>query len=148
MRNDEKWMKIAIKEAISSDNNEIPVGCVLIKDNKIIAKGHNQSISNNDPTAHAEIQVLRAAGKIMKNYRLKGTVLYVTLEPCSMCYGAISHARVDRLVFGAFDHKTGACGSCFDLSNSNCFNHKINISGGILKGDCSKLLIDFFKLRR
>ena len=146
---DEKWMKIAIDEALlAMDENEIPVGSILVKNDKIIAQAHNQSILNNDPTAHAEIQLLRKAGKQQENYRLGGTTLYVTLEPCSMCFGAMIHARIERIVFGALDPKTGVCGSCIDLNKENFFNHKISITGGVLDKECSKLLKLFFKSKR
>ena len=149
MNEDEKWMKIAIDEAIlAKSDGEIPVGAVLIQNNKIIAKTHNQPISNHDPTAHAEVAVLREAGKKLKNYRLVGCTLYVTLEPCLMCLGAIIHARIERVVFGAFDFKTGVCGSCEDLTKSKTINHKVIISGGILENDCRKMLNEFFILRR
>ena len=146
---DEKWMKIAIDEALlAMDENEIPVGSILVKNDKIIAQAHNQSILNNDPTAHAEIQLLRKAGKQQENYRLGGTALYVTLEPCSMCFGAMIHARIERIVFGALDPKTGVCGSCIDLNNESFFNHKISITGGILDKECKELLRLFFKSKR
>jgi len=146
---DEKWMKIAIDEALlAMDENEIPVGSILVKNDKIIAQAHNQSILNNDPTAHAEIQLLRKAGKQQENYRLGGTTLYVTLEPCSMCFGAMIHARIERIVFGALDPKTGVCGSCIDLNKENFYNHKISITGGVLDKECSELLKLFFKSKR
>ena len=149
MSDDEKWMSLAIKQAIKAEEEgEVPVGAVLVKDGTIIEKAHNQPISTNDATAHAEIQLLRAAGKKKKNYRLTGTTLYVTLEPCAMCFGAMMHARIERIVYGANDPKTGVCGSCEDLSHSNCFNHAISIEGGVLKNKCNKLLSDFFKQRR
>ncbi len=146
---DEKWMKIAIQEAIiAKQDGEVPVGAILIKDGLLIAKAHNQPISKNDATAHAEIQLLRAAGEKLENYRLTNTTLYVTLEPCAMCFGAMIHARVERLVYGAYDSKTGVCGSCIDLRSLDCFKHQININGGILKNECSEILHTFFKLRR
>ena len=149
MINDEKWMALAIKQAVKADNEgEVPVGAVLIKDKQLIAQAHNQPISTNDATAHAEIQLLRAAGKHQKNYRLIDTTIYVTLEPCAMCLGAMVHARIYRIVFGAYDLKTGVCGSCSDLTNADFFNHKIHIKGGVLENKCSKLLQDFFKNRR
>ena len=111
MTKDEKWMKVAINEAkLAMKENEIPVGSVLVLNEKIIAKAHNQPIGNNDPTAHSEIQLLRKAGKQKENYRLVGSTLYVTLEPCVMCFGAMIHARIERIVFGASDPKTGVCG--------------------------------------
>ena len=136
MTKDEKWMKVAINEAkLAMKENEIPVGSVLVLNEKIIAKAHNQPIGNNDPTAHAEIQLLRKAGKKKENYRLGGSTLYVTLEPCAMCFGAMIHARIERIVFGTSDPKTGVCGSCIDLNNESFFNHKISITGGILDNE-------------
>ena len=145
----EKWMKLALSEAkLASKENEIPVGSVLVQNEKIIAKAHNQPIKNNDPTAHAEIQVLRKAGKKHKNYRLGGSTLYVTLEPCAMCFGAMIHARIERIVYGALDPKTGVCGSCIDLNQASFLNHKISITGGVLEKECSDLLRLFFKSKR
>jgi len=149
MSTDEKWMQIAIEEAkLAMRENEIPVGSILVKNEIIIAQAHNQSILNYDSTAHAEIQVLRKAGKQQENYRLVGSTLYVTLEPCAMCFGAMIHARIERIVFGASDPKTGVCGSCIDLNNESFFNHKISITGGILDKECSELLRLFFKSKR
>jgi tRNA(adenine34) deaminase len=146
---DEAWMALAIEQAkLAEKIEEVPVGAVLVQDNQLIASAHNQPISNNDPTAHAEIQLLRAAGKQLNNYRFPDTTLYVTLEPCTMCLGAMIHARVSRIVFGAYDQKTGVCGSCTDLSTSKCFNHTIAIEGGVLENDCKQLLQQFFKKRR
>ena len=149
MNEDEKWMQIAIQEAIKAEKEgEVPVGAVLVKDGLLIAKAHNQPISKNDATAHAEIQLVRAAGKELQNYRLNGSTLFVTLEPCAMCFGAMVHARVKRIVYGAHDPKTGVCGSSEDLTNANCFTHKINITGGVSERKCSQLLQTFFKSRR
>jgi tRNA(adenine34) deaminase len=149
MNEDEKWMLLAINEAINAEKEgEVPVGAVLVKDGKLISKSHNQPISTNDPTAHAEIQLIRAAGAKLKNYRLNDSILYVTLEPCAMCLGAIVHARVKRIVFGAHDPKTGVCSSSADLTNAKIFQHKVQISGGILESRCSKLLHTFFKSKR
>lgn len=149
MNEDEKWMLLALKQAEEAEEEgEVPVGAILVKDDVLVEKAHNQPISSNDATAHAEIQLLRAAGKKLKNYRLLNTTLYVTLEPCTMCFGAIINARVERVVFGAFDSKTGVCGSCFDLRTLNCFKHQINITGGVLKKECSQILHAFFKRRR
>ena len=145
----EKWMKLALEQArLAQAMSEVPVGAVLVQDDQLIASAHNQPISSNDPTAHAEIQLLRVAGKALNNYRLPNTTLYVTLEPCTMCLGAMIHARVSRIVFGAYDQKTGVCGSCTDLSTSQCFNHTIAIEGGVLANDCKQLLQEFFKKRR
>ena len=149
MNIDEKWMKIALNEAnLAMNEREIPVGAVLIQNNKLIARSHNQPIKNNDPTAHAEIQLLRKAGEQQKNYRLIGSTIYVTLEPCTMCFGAMVHARIERIVFGASDFKTGVCGSCMNLNEENFFNHKISITGGVLEEESSELLRLFFKSRR
>ena len=149
MIEDEKWMQIAIQEAIKAEEmGEVPVGAILVKDDLIIARAHNKPISTNDPTAHAEIHLLRAAGEELKNYRLPGTTLYVTLEPCAMCLGAIMHARIERVVFGAHDPKTGVCGSSENLMDANCFNHKINLVSGVLENESKQLLKNFFISRR
>ena len=149
MNNDEKWMQIAIEEALRAQRKgEVPVGAVLIKDGSLIAKAHNEPISKNDPTAHAEIQVLRKASELQKNYRLLESTIYVTLEPCAMCFGAMVHARIDRIVFGAYDYKSGVCGSCIDLQNEKFFNHRVITTGGILEHTCKELLYSFFKSRR
>jgi tRNA(adenine34) deaminase len=149
MNEDEKWMKIAINEAnLAMNEDEIPVGAVLVLNDRLIAQSHNQPINNNDPTAHAEIQVLRKAGNHQKNYRLLDSTLYVTLEPCAMCFGAMIHARIKRVVFSASDTKTGVCGSCINLNEENFFNHKISITGGVLENETSELLRLFFKSRR
>ena len=149
MTDNEKWMDLAIKQAIKAEKEgEVPIGAVLVKDELLIAKAHNQPITKNDPTAHAEVQLLRNAGKKLQNYRLTGSTLYVTLEPCAMCFGAMIHARVKSIVFGAYDPKTGVCGSSEDLTNANCFKHKIHITGGVSERKCSQLLQTFFKSRR
>ena len=149
MNEDEKWMQIAIHEAIKAEKeDEVPVGAVLVKDGLVIAKAHNQPISTNDATAHAEIQLIRAAGKIQGNYRLTGTTLYVTLEPCAMCLGAMIHARIKRIVYGAHDLKTGVCGSKENLIDANCFNHKIDLTSGVLENECRRLLKKLFISRR
>jgi len=149
MTTDEQWMALAIKEAEKAEAmGEVPVGAVLVKDDILVAKGHNQPISTHDASAHAEIQLLRLAGRVMQNYRLTGTSLYVTLEPCAMCLGAMMHARVSRLVFGAYDPKTGVCGSKVDLSKEPCFNHEIEICGGVLESESKQQLQDFFQCRR
>jgi tRNA(adenine34) deaminase len=149
MNTDEQWMQIAIQEAMVAENEgEVPVGAVLVQDGKMIAKAHNQPILKSDPTAHAEIQVLRISSEIINNYRLLDSCLYVTLEPCIMCFGAMVHARIDRVVFGAFDPKSGACGSCINLNSKKAFNHEIIILGGILESECRKILHSFFQNRR
>ena len=149
MNEDEKWMSLALDQAIKAEEEgEVPVGAILVKDGLVVARAHNQPISTNDATAHAEIQLLRAAGEKLKNYRLTGTSLYVTLEPCAMCLGAIMHARVERIVFGAHDPKTGVCGSSENLLDANCFNHKINLVSGVLENESKQLLKKFFISRR
>ena len=149
MTEDEKWMSLAIKQAIKADKKgEVPIGAVLVKDGLLIAKAHNQPIAKNDATAHAEIQLLRNAGKKLQNYRLTGSTLYVTLEPCAMCFGAMIHARVNRIVFGASDPKSGVCGSSANLISEAFFNHKIVVTSGILEQKCKEVLQSFFKLRR
>jgi len=149
MNEDEKWMKIAISEAnLAINKGEIPVGAVLIQDGKLIAKAHNQPILNHDPTAHAEVEVLRKAGKKLKNYRLARSTLYVTLEPCAMCLGAIMHARIERIVFGASDPKTGVCGSKADLTSEAFFTHKVKVDGGVLEEENKEILQFFFKSKR
>ena len=146
---DEKWMKVAISEALlAMDENEVPVGAILVQENNLITQAHNRPIKNNDPTAHAEIEVLRKAGEKLQNYRLAKTTLYVTLEPCAMCLGAMIHARIERVVFGASDPKSGVCGSTIDLSSESIFNHQISVSGGVLEHECKNILQSFFKLRR
>jgi tRNA(adenine34) deaminase len=146
---DEEWMEHAIELAHKAENlGEVPVGAVLIRDQSLIAEGWNCPISSNDPSAHAEIVAMRAAGKVLGNYRLVDTTLYVTLEPCIMCIGAILHARVKRLVFGAPDPHRGAVYSAIDLSDLSFFNHRIEWQGGVLADRCSGLLTDFFVRKR
>lgn len=127
---------------------EVPVGAVVVKDDELISEGWNQPIINHDPTAHAEIMALRNAAQTLQNYRIPNTTLYVTLEPCAMCAGAIIHARVERIVFGAYDPKGGAAGSVFEIIGTNKLNHKIEFSGGVLEQECAELLKSFFKKRR
>ena len=146
---DEKFMTHALQEANKSQKiNEVPVGAIVVMNDEIISQSHNQPISQNDPTSHAEVNAIRKASKILSNYRLTGATLYVTLEPCAMCYGAIIHARISRLVFGAYDPKTGVCGSSIKLHEQACFNHAPEIIGGVLEEDCSLILKDFFRERR
>jgi tRNA(adenine34) deaminase len=149
MNKDEKWMREAIKEAVKAQNHgEVPVGAVVIKDEVIIGKGHNQPISLNDATAHAEIQAIRSAGIMLKNYRLKGASIYITLEPCSMCMGAISHARIERVVFGANDSKNTDELRVKKVMSNNPSLNSVELVGGVLDRECSKLLKTFFKKRR
>jgi tRNA(adenine34) deaminase len=127
---------------------EVPVGAVVVRDGQIIGTGFNAPISGHDPTAHAEMQALRAAGKALGNYRLPGCELYVTLEPCAMCVGAMLHARIARLVYGAADPKTGACGSVLDLFAEAKLNHHATITPGVMAGECAALLRGFFAAKR
>lgn len=146
---DERWMRHALMLAQrAQDEGEVPVGAVLIKDDEIIGEGWNRPITTHDPSAHAEMMALRAAAQQLGNYRLPDTTLYVTLEPCIMCAGAITHARVSRLVFGAADPKAGAVNSIYDVIAHPKLNHRIEWSGGILETECSSLLREFFKARR
>ncbi|ADJ63711.1 tRNA adenosine(34) deaminase TadA [Herbaspirillum seropedicae] len=127
---------------------EVPVGAVVVKDGVVIATGFNQPIGKHDPTAHAEIMALRRAAEILGNYRLPGCELYVTLEPCVMCSGAMMHARLARVVFGAADPKTGACGSVLNLFEQDQLNHHTALLGGVMAEECGQLLKDFFAMRR
>jgi len=146
---DEEWMRHALRLAQRAEQQgEVPVGALLVKDDQCIAEAWNQPIQSNDPTAHAEIVALRKAGQVLQNYRLIDTTMYVTLEPCVMCMGAIAHARVKRLVFGAFDPKRGAVCHALQLSDAPFLNHRVDWSGGVLEQNCSEMLIDFFKARR
>ncbi len=132
----------------AAEQGEVPVGAVLVKDDRVIARGWNCPISTHDPTAHAEIIALRAGGRALNNYRLVGSTLYVTLEPCAMCMAAIVHARVKRLVFGATDPKRGAVCNALRLAEADFLNHKVEWVGGVLEQECSRLLKDFFLGRR
>ncbi len=146
---DETFMRLAIDQAHNAwALGEVPVGAVVVKDGQVIATGFNQPIGNSDPTAHAEIQAMRAAAELLGNYRLSHCALYVTLEPCAMCSGAMQHARIGRLVYGAADPKTGACGSVVDLFAEPRLNHHTTVRGGVLAADCSTLLSRFFAQRR
>ncbi|ELX8378355.1 tRNA adenosine(34) deaminase TadA [Providencia vermicola] len=146
---DEYWMNRALELAKNAqDAGEIPVGALLVKDNQLVASGWNRSIESHDPTAHAEIIALQQGGKALNNYRLLDTTLYVTLEPCIMCAGALVHSRIGRLVYGAKDFKTGACGSFINLLERPGLNHYIDVTGGVLEETCSTMLSAFFKMRR
>ena len=144
------FMKEALQEAAKGfDEGEVPVGAVVVDQaGSVVARAHNQPISLNDPSAHAEILALREAGFFYKNYRIEGATLVVTIEPCLMCIGAAVHARVARLVFGAFDPKSGAAGSLFNVPEDVRLNHRIDVVPGVLVDDCRKLLLDFFQMRR
>ncbi len=146
---DEDYMAMALEEAREAElKGEIPIGAVLVKDNKVIVRDHNRCIELIDPTAHAEMLVLRSAGKKLRNYRLNGTVMYVTAEPCPMCASAMIHARISRLVFGAWEWKFGAVKSRFRIFQENGLNHKVDVDGGILERECVEVLKGFFKKRR
>lgn len=146
---DEFWMRHAIALAGRAESfGEVPVGAILVKDDQIIGEGWNCPIARNDPSAHAEMIALRAGGEHLKNYRLLDTTLYVTLEPCVMCMGAIIHARVRRLVFGAPDPKRGAVCSALQLANVEFLNHRVEFTGEVLAEECSEQLKTFFRRRR
>lgn len=144
-----QFMQVAIELAKQAAiNGEVPVGAIVVKDGEIIGRGSNAPINLSDPSAHAEIQALRDAAKALNNYRLIDCTLYVTLEPCVMCTGAIQHARIAKLVYGASDPKTGACGSVVNLMSENKLNHHTEVLGGVLADECGQLLSGFFKERR
>jgi len=146
---DRQFMQQAIEQAqLAALAGEVPVGAVLVRDGQVISKAFNQPITHHDPSAHAEMLALRQAALAEQNYRIPGTTLYVTLEPCTMCAGAILHARVDRVVFGAPDPKTGAAGSVTDVFSSKQINHQTSVEGGIMGDECGQLLRSFFKERR
>ncbi|MGE5105730.1 MAG: tRNA adenosine(34) deaminase TadA [Betaproteobacteria bacterium] len=146
---DEQWMAqaLALAEAAAA-RGEVPVGAVVVCDDAVVGRGGNAPIADNDPTAHAEIFALREAARVLGNYRLPGCALYVTLEPCAMCAGAILHARLSRLVFGARDPKTGACGSVIDLFAQPTLNHHTSVTPGVAAESCGALLTRFFAARR
>lgn len=146
---DRQFMQQALDQAmLAAVAGEVPVGAVLVRDGQVISTGFNQPISNSDPSAHAEMMALRAAALEESNYRLPGTTLYVTLEPCTMCAGAMLHARVDRVVFGATDPKTGAAGSVLNVFSEKQINHQTQVEGGIMSEECGQILRNFFKERR
>jgi tRNA(adenine34) deaminase len=146
---DEKYMKMALEEAEKAgQRGEVPVGAILLKGDQVLAKDHNRCIELSDPTAHAEILVLRKGGEILRNYRLNDTVMYVTAEPCPMCVSAMVHSRISRLIFGALEPKFGAVESKLRLLNGNGLNHKVKVDQGILGKECAEILKNFFKGRR
>ncbi|MEY2865191.1 MAG: tRNA adenosine(34) deaminase TadA [Candidatus Methylopumilus sp.] len=146
---DLKFMKLALGLAKKAElKNEVPVGALIVQNGEIIGQGMNTSISDHDPTSHAEINAIREAAKSIKNYRLKDCAIYVTLEPCAMCVGAIQHARIDKIIYGAPDPKTGACGSMIDLISVKEINHHAEAIGGILEKECGQILKDFFLSKR
>ena len=148
-RTDVELMQRALDLAVVADSRgEVPVGAVLVRGDEIIAEGANRPIASHDPTAHAEIEALRAGGQVLGSYRLTDTTLYVTLEPCAMCAAAIVHARVRRLVFGAWDPRAGAAGSIVDVFKLPGLNHRVDVFGGVLADECGRRLKEFFARRR
>jgi tRNA(adenine34) deaminase len=149
MTSDSKAMEAALAEARSAaESGEVPIGAVVVRQGEIVARGQNRVLRDNDPTAHAEIVSIREAARILANYRLNGCSLFVTLEPCAMCAGAVIHARLDRVVFAAADPKTGACGSVLAVLNHPQLNHKMSVEQGILADEAGELLRNFFHERR
>jgi tRNA(adenine34) deaminase len=146
---DERFMRRAIDAAtIAEENGDVPIGCVIVHDGQIIARAYNQREQLQDPTAHAEIIALTQAASALESWRLHGCTLYVTLEPCSMCAGALVLARIDRLIFGCVDPKTGACGSLYNIVQDQRLNHHVAVTPGVLEDQCSQLLRDFFLKKR
>ena len=146
---DRQFMQQAIEQAkLAAVAGEVPVGAVVVRNGEVISKAFNKPISTHDPSAHAEMLALRAAALSEENYRLPGATVYVTLEPCAMCSGAMLHARVDRIVYGATDPKTGAAGSVLDIFSSKQINHQTHVQGGVMGDECGQILRDFFKERR
>jgi tRNA(adenine34) deaminase len=146
---DTTYMRLALEQACeAAAAGEVPVGALVVKDGEIVGRGFNAPISLHDPTAHAEIRAMREAAQQLGNYRLAGCTLYVTLEPCAMCSGAIQHARIARLVYGAADPKTGACGSVVNLMQEARLNHHCEVESGILADECGRMLSGFFAARR
>ncbi|KAF0220876.1 MAG: zinc-binding CMP/dCMP [Geobacteraceae bacterium] len=149
MKDDSYWMGIALREAEKAgDRGEVPIGAVVVRDGVAIAKGHNLREANKDPSAHAEMIAIRKAAKRLGDWRLTGTTLYVTLEPCIMCVGAIVLARIERVVFGCYDPKAGAAGSLYDLSNDKRLNHRFALDAGVREAECAAILSDFFAALR
>jgi tRNA(adenine34) deaminase len=149
MVSDEEFMRRALALARrAQEEGEVPVGAVVVLEDRVVGEGWNRPISASDPTAHAEVQAMRAAAATLRNYRLLGTTLYVTLEPCAMCVGAMFHARIRRVVYGAADPKTGAAGSTVNLFEEKRLNHHALVEGGVLVDECSALLSSFFASRR
>ncbi len=149
MDNQIQFMQAALEEArAASDAGEVPIGAVLVHDGQILARSGNRTIRDNDPTAHAEIIVLREAARHLGNYRLAGTTLYVTIEPCSMCAGAVIQARVPRLVYGADDPRGGAVRTCFQILSDPRLNHQVDVTSGVLAAECAAVIQSFFSERR
>jgi tRNA(adenine34) deaminase len=148
-RDDDRWMRRALQLARQAEAaGEVPVGALLVDGENIVAEGRNRMLGTSDPTAHAEIQVLRAAGQVKRNYRLPETTLYVTMEPCPMCAGAMVNARVSRLVFGVPDPRVGSAGTVFDIVRAPQVNHRLAVTGGVLESECRAVLQAFFHARR
>lgn len=148
-KNDQYWMQLALEQArLGAQAGEVPVGAVLVRNGELIATGFNQPITRCDPTAHAEIVALRAAAAIVGNYRLPDTTLYVTIEPCTMCAGALVHARIGRLVFGAPEPRAGAVISSRQLLEGEQLNHRVDVESGVLGDECAAVMKDFFRTRR
>lgn len=146
---DLRYMRAALELAAEArEFDEVPVGAVVVAEQRVVGRGHNRTLLDNDPTAHAEMVALRAAAAELGNHRLNGATLYVTLEPCIMCVGAMLHARIARLVFGAYDEKAGAAGSAVDLCSGRQFNHRLEVNGGLLREEGAALLGAFFESRR
>ena len=144
--NHQKWMNFAIEQAlIAYDLKEVPIGCVIVRDDKLIGRGYNKVESLKDPTAHAELIAITSASNTLRNWRIVDCDLYVTLEPCIMCAGAIINARIDNIFFGAYDSKYGSVSSIYNLCNDTRLNHQSGVKGGILEKECSSLLTSFFK---
>jgi len=149
MNPDESYLLLALEQAgLAAEAGEVPVGAVVVFENEIIGRGRNAVLGTNDPTAHAEVMAIRDAARHLSNYRLTGCNLYTTLEPCSMCAGAIIHARIARLIYGAADPKAGAAGSVLDVINHPKLNHQLLVTGGVMAEECGELLRTFFRERR
>ena len=146
---DAAWMELALEQAaLAAAAGEVPVGALVIKDGEIVGRGHNRNLLDDDPTAHAEIVALRQAAARLGNHRLTGCVMVATIEPCSMCAGALIHARIARLVYGASDPKAGAAGSVLQVINHPGLNHRMEVTAGVLAGECSDILQEFFRRKR
>jgi tRNA(adenine34) deaminase len=146
---DTGFMREALAEAhAAAECDEVPVGAIVVHEGRLIARGHNRTLTDNDPTAHAEMVVLRAAAAAMRNHRLNGATLYVTVEPCAMCAGALIQARVARLVYGCPEPKGGAVRSCFQVLDNPSVNHRVEVASGVLADECARVLQEFFEVRR
>ena len=149
LRDDAAWMQLALEQArLAEHSGEVPVGALVIRDGEILGRGFNRNLLDNDPTAHAEIVALREAARKIGNHRLPGCTLFCTIEPCAMCAGAMIHARLSRLVYGAMDSKAGAARSVLDVINHPQLNHKMQVTAGVLEEECSRLLKTFFAAKR